>query len=270
MEIRRDKLDEYIMYAEEFNRYLAFAMSSGNYATLHEDDANTNYQGDFELYQERDAAGVTVSNQKKVLVKSDHVFGLQCPVEQLVFDILHDATENAKFEWSVAAHEQAGLLPDPKPFAVEFGVTVRAILSEFETDEVTWNNVYGGASPLSFHATSLYVVTGGNGGAWPHLEGQIALTAQSGPSMDPVPGDAVIAATVSTYQYFPFLVYAKLSDGDTGSGALAAWNVANQVFGFEISVSASAEDQDGQRACKFSWVGDVSDSDTARCFVVLA
>ncbi len=144
MSVARDKLGEFVLVAEEFNRYEEFAALPGNYATVDEDAKSVSAPGKFDLYYEQ-SLGLTAHKDRRVLVRSDRVYGVRRRIARLIFDVVCADSLWAKsktvtsFDGVVAEGYDASLR-----------ARVRPVTAEFDPAEVTWASAYEGESPLTF------------------------------------------------------------------------------------------------------------------------
>lgn len=218
MDVRKGKLAEYVMYSEAFNRYEEFAADSENFATIDSSQDTTTDQGSFELY-------VDGSSEKRVLVKSNHVYGSSRQVERVVFDIAHSdstwVTEGSAV--FVEGGGNGGYTVEGFDASLQLGV--RPILTDFETDEITWKKAITDAE-VSF-GTQTWISIAEHGGTGSVI---VATLSTDGGSMDI--GDTA-EADVEVRTEFPGLLVCKYMDAGEN------WNGYSAVYGWELRLGMS-------------------------------
>jgi hypothetical protein len=214
----RGKLGETILFASEFNRHEVFAASGDNFATLDEADAGTNFQDAFDLYYER---GNPSSDERRVVVHADHVYGSARPVERLLCDVAHDDSD-----WAFSVTTGVGSPHSLRSIAY---LSVRAITSDFDPSTITWTSATTGGGALSYSATVETLEIG----YWEAL----------------LWGDN---DTLSCNAKLATLIYLP--------GPLAsdhAWNCEDAIYGFELRVDLST----GDASDSMRWLGDLDEGD---------
>jgi hypothetical protein len=238
-------------------RYEEFAAAEENYATVDElathDDMN--YQGTFDLYREQSDPS---TDERRVLIHSDHVYGADRQIERLIFDIpcVSSAWVRSTVALATAAYGQF-----TREFVGKLYVKIRPIIGiwnpsteewegDFDPAAITWDDAYM-TTPLNFgtQATILFV-------------GEI--TAASVLVLDfngPGPPQDNASAEVHEMIKVPGLFHTKNQDILAG-GVLADWNAEDKIYGWEIAL-----DTDGcgvSAAYTSSGLG----GDPVRCFVI--
>jgi len=241
----RDKLGEYVMYAETRNRYEPFATVSTNYATIDKANPNTNAQGSFDLYYEKNDPG---QDERRGLIHSDCVLGSTRQVERVIFDIPHYASS---YKWSVSGSAEEGVGWEHYGFGGRLRIKIRPVLTDFDPATVTWNIAYWTDGGLSYgtEAAIDHVVEPATG-SYLHVN-----CAPGDPTPPPAHAEAVVEIDVEA----PGLLTTKLSDIAT---ALADWNAESAIYGWEIAVET---DTDGD---SIHWEGALDA--TSQCFAILA
>ena len=238
MDARTSKLGEYLMYAADFNRYEVFAGTSSNYATIEEADAGSNGQGDFELYYERNNPS---GDEKRVLVESDHVYGLHHQIELVVFDIVHISSSWQSSQSVTSTGGQQTAYVD-----AGVSISVRPVTSLFSAAEVTWNSAQG-LSYGDMVTTEIAKPTPGT--PWVLSVEQLC------------PDGHQAGATIDTDTTLPGLFMFKR---DEGNSQMESWNALAEIYGWELRIRVTGNNDD-----RVQWVGDVSDPGSVS-FVVLA
>lgn len=241
MDRRRDKLGEYVMVAEEFNRYEEFALLSGNFTTLDQAHGDVTGQGTFELYYEN---GNPSGDEKRVLVHSDYVYGENRQIVHLVFDVVYSSS---LWQRSVSGDTTPnGWLEIP--WEAELYLKIRPVLTDFDPASITWNSAYGGGSPLSFGTMASINAMGEAG--WSTL----AIRCIDG---NPPPVPVALAELDENIEVQGLLATRTC---DIGSMVYANWNAESAIYGWEIAVST---DGNGEFV---RWTGDV---EISSAFVIL-
>jgi hypothetical protein len=240
MDRRRDKLGEYVMVAEEYNRYEEFAASATNYATVDEAHPTVTGSGTFDLYR---ANGDPAGDERRVLVRADHIYGAGRPIERLIFDIVH-----ASSAWLRTSPTLATSIPGMfyVPWGADLYVKVRPILTDFDPATVTWDDAYV-TTPLSFGSQATILIAGEGTGA-----SMLVLTLAA---QNPASASAEVHETL----WVPDLFATKAWDINT---VLAAWNAEDEIYGWEISVDTD------NYGVSIAWTGGGLDSPYTRSFVI--
>ena len=242
MERRRDKLGEYVMIGEELNRYEEFAAAAENYATVDEANPTTPGPGTFDLY--RDKLN-TLSNERRVLIHSDHIYGKRRPIARLLFDI---PCAVSQWQRTCVANVPAG--PNPGFLYGNLSVKVKPIREDFEPATIDWDD----AAALSCGDE----LTIDFAGEFPTPG---TLTINWDFPADP-PHHAT--ATLTELLQVPGLLVTKCVDiNDPTQGCpVAGWNAEDAIYGWMISVETDNCGVD------IRWQSGSLDAPWARCFVI--
>jgi len=227
MHDRDSKLGEYILFAGEFNRCDPFATSADNFATLDESSPSVNAQGEFDLYRED---GNPSNDERRVLVRSDHLYGARRRIDRVVFDVPY-----ADSLWTFAATTGVGSPHGLRSIAY---LDVLAVTKDFDPATVTWTSATSGDSQLTYSATSVHMEIG-------YWEGELW-------------GDndtLSCEARLATLLYVPGPL-----------GAEHAWNVEDAIVGFEIRAALST----GDNSESLRWLGDLETGPLPHCFAIRA
>jgi len=201
MDRRRDKLGDYVMYGEVFNRYEEFATAAGNFATLYEDSPgnDSEHPGEFGLHLEPGNG-----DEKRAAVHSDHVYGKNRHIERWLLDVpLGDSAAHADIDF------------DPPPGDCWIYIEARPILVDFAPETLTWNQAYvdyGGSGRGLFDSA-----TQGD-------EGNLGVEVRSKWHVNPR------EALMEFDLYFPTWLISKAQD-------LSTWNGYDAIHGWEVRFS---------------------------------
>ncbi len=234
----RDKLGEFILIAEDFNRYEPFAAKAANYCRLDQEHPADSFPGEFALRREP-----TASMERRMLVHSDHVYGARRPIAQAIFDVAH-----ATSSWTVTG-STGGSAPVPQShYQWRFGLAVRPVLDDFDPADLSWDDAYvaGGGFAFGDEVVSETLC----------LDGVVGCQPQDFPSPNNEPPRA--QADVLLSGEWPGLLAIKLSNSS------ALWNSEEAIYGFEIRMATWAGSASPAIA---SWTGDVSRTDSV-CYVI--
>ena len=122
MSASRDKLGEFVLVAEGFDRYEPFAQAPANYCRLDHAHPDADAPGEFTL-----RVSPAGTDDQRVLVHSDHVYGARRPIAQAVFDVAHGWSS-----WTMAG-STGGAAPVPQAnYQWRIGVAVRPVLDDFD------------------------------------------------------------------------------------------------------------------------------------------
>ena len=243
MDVSKDKLSEYIMYAGEFNRYEEFATSDENYAWVDEANKDDTHPGECKLYYE--GSSHQQGNERIGLIKSDHVFGKHRQAARVVFDIVH-----ADSLWEMGGDAYAQGSETEEFFDWGVVVTVRPVLVDFDPSDISWNDAYDPNNGLLVDNLGAAVEC-----LLVDCSGKLTVTPLSPPG-------AEASGQIDISSELPGLFVIKLQDMDFDGGT--HWNEEDAISGFEFRIGIM-----GKESSKVKWEGDPSDSRTV-CFAIRA
>ncbi len=252
MTVSRDKLGEFILVSEAFNRYEEFAASAENFATVDEASPSATGQGAISLYKDTAA-----SDERRLLVRSDRVYGEARRAAKFVFDLAFDDPEPTDFVWEHVTTQQANGA-EKHGYVTEVTLAVRAILSEFDPAAITWADAYvtGGGLTLSDDALELCIERASS-----------SVRAEACPPMNPTDPIHVTVRSFNTGGAFTDWNFCP----ETLSGLCDAWNSEAAIYGFEVRIVPSVWfSTDGMGTpvsldSKALWLGD---ADAAVCYAI--
>jgi hypothetical protein len=197
--------------------------------------------GAFDLYREN---GDPASDERRVLVHSDHIYGVNRQIERLLFDIPHDVSGWHRYVRVDIGY--SGTLDTP--WWARLYVNIRPILTDFDPATITWNGAYG-ASPLSF-GRQLIICFAGEVAA-----STLSLTVAAWP---PANGTAEVDETIPVPGLLVTQAHAIHGPGDL---PISDWNAETAIYGWEIAVDTDASGK------SIAWTGCGLDME-ARCFAI--
>ncbi len=234
----RDKLGEFVLTAEAFNRYEAFAKDAANYCWLDEDDPDATHAGGFEM-----KLTPGESNERRVLVRADHVYGARRPIAQAIFDVACGDSS-----WTTAVWVGGAAPVSPGLFQWRIGVVVTPVLDEFDPSDTSWDDAYVTGGGLAFGASATCELM--------RLDGVLQCSPNNFPGPNLEPPEAQSDLELSGY--WPGLLVVKGIDREL------SWNEEEAIYGFELRVTTWAESTTPSSA---SWSGAVSNANSV-CYVI--
>jgi hypothetical protein len=236
MDTRRSKLGDFILTADEFNRYEVIAKDANSFATLDEADPDANKRATLSLYHHLTETG----HERRAVVLSDHVYGASRKVERVLFDLVALSSE---WYYSMRADDT------PRRCDMRVHLRVRAITCEFDPATIDW--------------TWAYVTDGGNLSFAPGVAE--ALVAHKCFVLEPSG-----APTASAYLYEDDPVETLASPLVLKREHLPEeWNEEAEIRGFEFRLGVSAVSMMAELTSFASFEADLDDPRSG-CFVVRA
>ena len=246
----RDKLGEFVLFAEGFNRYEEFAASPECYAILDQARPTTALPGGVDLYVEQ---GNPSADERRVLVHSDRVYGRGRPAT-FVFDLRHedDVFPDWVYDSSPGALASGA---DDKQYHLIARLRVRAVTTDFDPTAVTWDSAYGGA-PLGFSAHRVEALLG---------QHRFGVHVEDPTPYDP---DKMLDLRVWTgndiVESLPNVIVRGAGEG---------WNDLDEIHGFELSLTLEGglhTPWEGPLPLDEHWARYIANMDEALCYAIRA